>query len=173
MAHEEGIVNTLQNKIDEVASELKDSEERLLFIRQKLKALQDVINDPQVIKAGKTEDVITPETAPAPDAHLSVEERQARERAIRAFNLNPMKGIELVREILSEDSPHELAQFFLGTAGINKEKLGLWLGQVSDEYAPAFETLDEFAHAFRFEDASFESGLRAFCAKAQLPAEVS
>ena len=114
------------------------------------------------------------------------EARTRKERCIRAFNLNPKKGIAQIKEScvdlgdgtkknVAASLPHvypSLAQFlFSETASLNKVKLGEWLGDAADENV---RTLAAFSRAFKepfFRGASIEEALRAYCAKVKLPTE--
>ena len=107
-------VSKLQRRIDDATAHLKESEAMLDDIKQMLKVLQDATSDDNLKavshSSGSTPHVLTvlsPEEPP-----LSDEEKQFRERAVRAFNLNPPWGIELLKESLGGSS--HLASFFVG-----------------------------------------------------------
>lgn len=95
---------------------------------------------------------------------LSPEARLSNERAIRAFNLNPRRGIELVKEAIGGAS--QIANWFITTPGLNKGKIGEWLG---DAYEENVQTLAAFAFAFSFQGRSFEDALRMYCSKFEMP----
>jgi Sec7-like guanine-nucleotide exchange factor len=61
--------------------------------------------------------------------------------------------------------PRAVLSFCLaGTPGLNKARLGEWLGEPSED-----KTLASFAFAFSFADQPLEQALRVFCSKVKLP----
>ena len=107
-------VHILQGRIDDAAEHLKYSESMIEGIKQKLKVLQEATSD-ESLKAASHPSGSTPHVVTVPvaeEAPLSAEDKQFRERAMRAFNLNPPWGIELLKESLGGAS--HLASFFAG-----------------------------------------------------------
>uniref|UniRef100_A0A7S2RUH6 PH domain-containing protein n=1 Tax=Rhizochromulina marina TaxID=1034831 RepID=A0A7S2RUH6_9STRA len=109
-----------------------------------------------------------------PDEDLSSPIAAARHRlldkAIRAFNLNPKKGIQVLKEsgLITPGEPESLATFFLRTAGINKAKLGEWMG---DSPTVNTEVMQRFVEGLPLVGCTIVDGLRHLLARFELPTE--
>mmetsp|Transcript_4076 Transcript_4076/g.15739 ORF Transcript_4076/g.15739 Transcript_4076/m.15739 type:complete len:405 (-) Transcript_4076:425-1639(-) len=91
------------------------------------------------------------------------------DRSIRAFNLNPKRGIAYLLEThILNNSAEEVAEFLFRTRGLNKTKIGEWLGEPEEMNVAA---LSHFCTCFDFEDKSFLDALRTFLARLRLPGE--
>jgi predicted negative regulator of RcsB-dependent stress response len=111
---ESTLVAALQEQIDSVTERMKSSESQLSQLQLKLKTLTDALTGIDQEEA----DTLSASsrklsTEALPHQELSAEARQSRERAIRAFNLNPRRGVELIVEAIG-GSTGDLAAFLVG-----------------------------------------------------------
>mmetsp|Transcript_74120 Transcript_74120/g.149343 ORF Transcript_74120/g.149343 Transcript_74120/m.149343 type:complete len:388 (+) Transcript_74120:134-1297(+) len=170
---DENQVDLLQERIDDAAENLKSSEKLLEAIKTKLKVLQDATSEKSSLResgsaGGKNANSALASTdtqakQTETKQGMSPEAKLSNERAIRAFNLNPRRGIELVKEKVGGAA---LAEWLLTTPGLNKGKIGEWLG---DTYEENVQTLAAFAFAFSFQRKSFEDALRTYCSAFEMP----
>jgi hypothetical protein len=114
---DEVAVTNLQMRIDETADLMRSSATMLENIKLKLKTLHEVINDPNVIKAktpqkGMADDEVDLEEDE--EGNETPEQKQNKDRCIRAFNLNPKVGMDLVKELLG-DSSAQVNAFLTGS----------------------------------------------------------
>jgi hypothetical protein len=150
-------------RIDETAEHMRTTATMLEVIKAKIKALEEVTSDPSVLSAKplpaeEHEDEVDEEET------LTPEQKQEKDRCIRAFNLNPKLGIELAKQIIG-DGP-QLTAFLTGSCGLNKTKLGEWLGEDNEENR---QVLSEFSYSFHFQGQSLDSAMRMFCSKIKIP----
>lgn len=114
---DEVAVTNLQMRIDETADLMRSSTAMLETIRVKLKTLQEVISDKSVTNAKTTNIPGTSDDELDDEDDTTVNEtpeyKQNKDRCIRAFNLNPSLGIELVKELLG-DSNGQINSFLSG-----------------------------------------------------------
>ena len=101
---------------------------------------------------------------------LDPETRVVMDRSIRAFNINPKRGVRVIIESgFVEDGDDEgLARFLAATVGLNKVKLGEWLGEPDDRN---IEVLFNYARTFAFEGVGFERAFRMYLSRFELPGE--
>ena len=85
-----------------------------------------------------------------------------------AFAFDPQHGIELAKQkrVLTTDSPEEIARWLRYTRGMNKAKIGEYLGANTNQ-----SVLHAFANTFNFHGLSFVSSLRLFLETFRLPGE--
>mmetsp|Transcript_23896 Transcript_23896/g.75261 ORF Transcript_23896/g.75261 Transcript_23896/m.75261 type:complete len:362 (-) Transcript_23896:7-1092(-) len=91
------------------------------------------------------------------------------DRSIRAFNLNPKRGVRyIIEQELCGEASEDVAAFLYETRGLNKTKVGEWLGEPDDFNVAA---LTHFSTLFDFTDKSFLDALRMFLGRLRLPGE--
>jgi chaperonin cofactor prefoldin len=107
-------VDALQEKIDSVTERMKTSEFQLNQLQHKLRTLSNALSELDEVDAESFVDSAGQLFREgAPHQELSTEARQNQERAIRAFNLNPWRGVELIKEETG-GSVDDLVAFFIG-----------------------------------------------------------
>lgn len=100
---------------------------------------------------------------------LSLAQKKILDRAIRAFNTNPKRGIRyMFKELEIISDLQSLGTFLAQVHGLDKNMLGEWLG---DHHEENMKTLDHFSNAFPFEDKTFDQSLRLFLSSFKLPGE--
>jgi hypothetical protein len=190
-----------EERIDDAAEHLNATRKRMEAIKTKLMQLQSATSD-GTMQGGRFDHATQQSQHDQEQIARVEEERQKKadesrrtcERCIRAFNLNPRKGIALIKEFcvtaagdidplvssetaalgqsaLPKTYPTLGAFLYENAANLNKSKLGQWLGEATAENARA---LADFARAFgeqSFRGETLEVGLRAFCRRVKLPAE--
>jgi len=108
------LVVALQEQIDSVTERMKTSKSQLSQLQHKLVTLSDALSEIDDVDAESfNESTGQFVREGAPHLELSAEARQNRERAIRAFNLNPWRGVELIKEETG-GSVDDLVAFFIG-----------------------------------------------------------
>eukprot|EP00004_Rigifila_ramosa_P010008 TRINITY_DN2179_c0_g1_i5.p1 TRINITY_DN2179_c0_g1~~TRINITY_DN2179_c0_g1_i5.p1 ORF type:complete len:2300 (+),score=531.60 TRINITY_DN2179_c0_g1_i5:376-6900(+) len=91
------------------------------------------------------------------------------EEGIRLFNIKPSKGIKyLVSAGALQDSPKAFATFFQSTQGLDKTKLGEFLGEFDPKN---IQTLYAYVDLMDFAGMVFDEGLRYFLRGFRLPGE--
>mmetsp|Transcript_52811 Transcript_52811/g.146627 ORF Transcript_52811/g.146627 Transcript_52811/m.146627 type:complete len:279 (+) Transcript_52811:76-912(+) len=101
---------------------------------------------------------------------LDPETRVVMDRSIRAFNINPRRGVRVIVEsgFVEEGDDEGLARFLAATVGLNKKKLGEWLGEPDDRNV---EVLFNYARTYAFEGVGFERAFRMYLSRFELPGE--
>ena len=152
-------------RIDDAAEHLNATRKRMETIRSKLAEMQVATGSAQQPDKAANDDGSSVQESKQEEEQTTQKEqeeaeeaRTRKERCIRAFNLNPKKGITQIKEscvdvgdgkkTVAASLPQvypSLAQFlFSETASLNKVKLGEWLGDAADENA---RTLAAFSRA--------------------------
>ena len=92
------------------------------------------------------------------------------DRSIRAFNLNPKRGIKhLIDSSLAGDgTAQDVAAFLHGTRGLNKRNIGDWLGEFDPFH---IEALQEYCGLFSFGEKPFLDSMREILSRLRLPGE--
>ncbi|ETW06290.1 hypothetical protein, variant [Aphanomyces invadans] len=90
--------------------------------------------------------------------------------AIRSFNVKPKSGISTAADlgVIDDDSPSATAAFLRHTKGLDKDKIGEYLG---GDDAFSISVLSAYAMSFPWEGKPFEVCLRDFLSKFRLPGE--
>jgi Sec7 domain/Rab-GTPase-TBC domain len=97
------------------------------------------------------------------------ERRRLQEKAILRFNSKPKAGIFfLMSKKLIDDSPDSVADFLLSAPGLNKAKVGEYLGN-SDPFCIA--VMIAYLNRMDFTGRTFDSALRYFLSGFRLPGE--
>mmetsp|Transcript_27237 Transcript_27237/g.37406 ORF Transcript_27237/g.37406 Transcript_27237/m.37406 type:complete len:439 (-) Transcript_27237:94-1410(-) len=162
-----------------VSKELLPGEQRLSNQTQKSRSIEvEETETPLQLTLGQTTSLEDKQDVVSDAMHfhtmrssveMSVSERHALDRGIRAFNINPMRGIRyiLTESGLAEDLP-ALGIFLAQVHGLNKNKLGEWLGEHHEE---AVTTLGFFSQNFHFAGMAFGPALRRFLSRFKLPGD--
>eukprot|EP00742_Colponemidia_sp_Colp-10_P002091 GILJ01002233.1.p1 GENE.GILJ01002233.1~~GILJ01002233.1.p1 ORF type:complete len:513 (+),score=64.21 GILJ01002233.1:87-1625(+) len=91
------------------------------------------------------------------------------DRGIRKFNLNPKKGIQFFLDNAHfERTPLAVAQFLKGESGLNRVKIGLYMGEPDDFNRKVAEA---YIRSFDFRNLTLDAALRIFLAGFKLPGE--
>eukprot|EP00743_Colponemidia_sp_Colp-15_P009442 GILK01010322.1.p1 GENE.GILK01010322.1~~GILK01010322.1.p1 ORF type:complete len:519 (+),score=75.99 GILK01010322.1:94-1650(+) len=91
------------------------------------------------------------------------------DRGIRKFNLNPKKGIQFFLDNEHfERTPIAVAQFLKGESGLNRVKIGLYMGEPDDFNRKVAEA---YIRSFDFRNLTLDAALRIFLAGFKLPGE--
>jgi len=95
--------------------------------------------------------------------------KEVRARAVQLFNNKPKQGIEHMQKsgMMGED-PQDIAEFLHETPGLNKTKIGEYVGGNSDFHKAV---LLQFVRALKFKNLEFEMALRRFLTTFRLPGE--
>lgn len=90
-------------------------------------------------------------------------------KAIELFNTKPRQGIQqLISAHLIENDPYPIAKFLFSCPGLNKRKVGDYLGE-PDETSQ--EVLEHYVSLFDFTCLDLDIALRRLLAKFHLPGE--
>lgn len=96
-----------------------------------------------------------------------------KDRVIRTFNLDAVRGLVMMRENGFGRTPEQTARFLLNTSGLNREQIGKALGnfgaRAEDERGR--ESLRLYAEGVEMENLPFLRSLRVFLSKFKLPGE--
>jgi len=95
--------------------------------------------------------------------------KEVRARAVQLFNNKPKLGIEHMQKsgMMGED-PQDIAEFLHETPGLNKTKIGEYVGGSTDFHKAV---LLQFVRALKFKNLEFEMALRRFLTTFRLPGE--
>lgn len=96
-------------------------------------------------------------------------QKKAMENAAAEFNDNPVKGMARLRqEGRVGESPEEQAEFLLATPGLDKEKLGEFLGHHEEN---EIMVMHKYMRQFTFTGEELDEALRRFLGSFRLPGE--
>lgn len=115
-----------------------------------------------------------PSTPTIDDDPEQLEREKARktalDRAIRAFNFKPKRGIELLLEggFIPSDSPKDIARFLLTEDRLDKAQIGEYLGE---GHPKNIEIMHTFVDMMDFHKMRFVDALRQFLQSFRLPGE--
>ncbi|KAF0687589.1 Aste57867_20708 [Aphanomyces stellatus] len=114
--------------------------------------------------------LIRERTSDASSRSLSSIDGNQMDSAIRSFNVNPTKGIAHAVEqgVIEANEPTAVADFLRGTKGLDKDRIGDYLGG-GDVFC--LQVLAAFAQSFHFGGKPFEVCLREFLTKFRMPGE--
>ena len=86
---------------------------------------------------------------------------------MRAFNINPNKGLEFaIEKKVVHNDVESIANFLFRAAGLSPAKLGIWLG---GEKLRNKSALEYWARSLNFTDLSVGTALRQFVSRARPP----
>jgi len=95
--------------------------------------------------------------------------KEVRARAVQLFNNKPKLGIEHMQKSgMMGEEPQDIAEFLHETPGLNKTKIGEYVGGSTDFHKAV---LLEFVRALKFKNLEFEMALRRFLTTFRLPGE--
>jgi len=95
--------------------------------------------------------------------------KEVRARAVQLFNNKPKLGIEHMQKSgMMGEEPQDIAEFLHETPGLNKTKIGEFVGGSTDFHKAV---LLQFVRALKFKNLEFEMALRRFLTTFRLPGE--
>ncbi|XP_014523031.1 brefeldin A-inhibited guanine nucleotide-exchange protein 2 [Vigna radiata var. radiata] len=103
----------------------------------------------------------------------NIEQRRAYklelQEGISLFNRRPEKGIEfLINANKVGDSPKDIAAFLKEASGLNKTRIGDYLGEREEL---ALKVMHAYVDSFNFQDMEFDEAIRVFLQGFRLPGE--
>lgn len=146
--------------------ETSDSEKRSVDVRESI--------DPSIADSGSRLETPAPSTPTIEDDPEHLEKEKARktalDRAIRAFNFKPKRGMKMLLEhgFIPSDSPRDIARFLLTEDRLDKAQIGEYLGEGDPKN---IEIMHAFVDAMEFHKMRFVDALRQFLQSFRLPGE--
>lgn len=163
------MVNWSQPDQSNGTSESSDAEKR-----QSLDGVRESIDPSIADGTSRMETPIMPSTPTIEDDPEQLEREKARktalDRAIRAFNFKPKRGIKMLLDggFIPSDSPQDLARFLLTEDRLDKAQIGEYLGEGE---AKNIEVMHAFVDSMDFHKRRFVDALRQFLQSFRLPGE--
>lgn len=160
------MVNWSQPSQTSVPGDSSDGDKRSMDVRESI--------DPSLAETSSRLDTPLPSTPIIDDDPEHLEKEKARktalDRAIRAFNFKPKRGIKLLLDggFIPSDSPRDIARFLLTEDRLDKAQIGEYLGEGD---ARNIEIMHAFVDLMDFTKMRFVDALRRFLQSFRLPGE--
>lgn len=146
--------------------EASEGEKRSVDVRESI--------DPSIADSGSRLETPAPSTPTIDDDPEHLEKEKARktalDRAIRAFNFKPKRGMKMLLEhgFIPSDNPRDIARFLLAEDRLDKAQIGEYLGEGDPKN---IEIMHAFVDAMEFHKMRFVDALRQFLQSFRLPGE--